>query len=1142
MTGERHEISKKINQRTATRLQTTAVIKRIERLLTDESVTSTKLLGSKNNLVSKLEQLNNLNDEVISLLEPEEVEKDVLESMEFSDPTHELLAEIGEKLQSLSVSSTGSEPLNPLQTSSVKSFSSRCRLPKFELPVFKGDPLSWQGFWDQFSTSIHENEDITDIDRFNYLKRYLGGQALETISGLSLSKENYNHAIGTLRERFGNPQVLISSHMDRLINMSKVSNKNDTFSLRKLYNGIENCTRNLSALKLDVTAYGSLLIPILKSKLPIELNMTIARRFGSDIWNLERLMIYFNDELSAIESCKLVSSEKRPDSGKRSNNTGDFTSSCLQTSSENKVRICVYCKSGDHLASRCNSVTNVSTRKTILRKQGRCFVCLDTGHLMRNCQSKYTCNKCKKKHHISLCDANTSTSEVPEVQHNNFVSSYNGVLLQTASADFSDIGDSKSLSARVLFDSGSQRSYVSLDICAKLDLKPIRKERVNIKTFGEDDWKIRNLQVFQLKVKRKDGDDFCLIEAYGVNKVCGALTKQDIEFVRKRYTHVEKLVLADRNFERNDLEVNVLVGLDFYHEFFTGNMKKGLEKEGPVALETKLGWVLSGPYECTPREQHCFSTQHILRVEVEKEKDPLREELGRFWEVESTSSKGFSVIDDFQNHIFHDGTRYVTKLPFKPDHDMLPDNYLASERRLRSNIKRLNSSDIFEEYEEVIKSYEHDGIIEKVPINEINKESGQVHYLPHRAVVKKDRLTTKIRIVFDASCKVNGVPSLNDCLYSGPNLLCKIYDILFRFRLNKIAIVADIKQAFLNVGINKEHQDFLRFLWLENDDIVIYRFLRVVFGLTSSPFLLNGTIRQHLEKYRDKYPDIIKKLIEDLYVDDTTTGCNSVEEGKEFFKVALDVMGDADLELRKWMSNDGLLQQFFERGKECEEEVIGDDTTFAKEQIKGESTSGRHKVLGLEWDRESDCLIFDFTDFIAKSKSIQPTKRNILSLSASIYDPLGIISPITAQIKSLFQCLCVDKSGWDEVVTGDLKERWIELLQKIEALKVVRIPRFSFVDVNDVSLAELHGFCDSSKTLYCAVIYVRVVTKGGMVKVFFWTSKTKVSPLKVLTIPRLELLGCVLLSKLIEDVNRSIGDRIPIERTVCWTDSTVALG
>lgn len=144
------------------------------------------------------------------------------------------------------------------------------------------------------------------------------------------------------------------------------------------------------------------------------------------------------------------------------------------------------------------------------------------------------------------------------------------------------------------------------------------------------------------------------------------------------------------------------------------------------------------------------------------------------------------MINDFQNDIFHDGTRYVTKLPFKPDHDMSPDNYLVSERRLRSNLKRLNSNDILEEYKEVIKSYEHDGIIEKVPMNEVNKEGGQVHYLPHRAVVKKDRLTTKIRIDFDASCKVNGVPSLNDCLYPGPNLHCKIYDIMFRFKLNNL--------------------------------------------------------------------------------------------------------------------------------------------------------------------------------------------------------------------------------------------------------------------------------------------------------------------------------------------------------------------
>jgi len=198
------DLLKKINQRKATRTQTSGVIKKIEKHLADESTTHTKLLGLKNNLVSKLEQLNYLNDEVMNFLKPEEVERDVLECMEFTDPTHELLAEVTSKLQSLAV--THSE-VGQASASSAKSTSSRCRLPKFELPIFKGDPLSWQGFWDQFSTSINDNEDITDIDRFNYLKRYLGGQALETVSGLSLSSSNYKEAVKILTERYGNPQI-----------------------------------------------------------------------------------------------------------------------------------------------------------------------------------------------------------------------------------------------------------------------------------------------------------------------------------------------------------------------------------------------------------------------------------------------------------------------------------------------------------------------------------------------------------------------------------------------------------------------------------------------------------------------------------------------------------------------------------------------------------------------------------------------------------------------------------------------------------------------------------------------------------------------------------------------------------------------
>ena len=158
-----------------------------------------------------------------------------------------------------------------------------------------------------------------------------------------------------------------------------------------------------------------------------------------------------------------------------------------------------------------------------------------------------------------------------------------------------------------------------------------------------------------------------------------------------------------------------------------------------------------------------------------------------------------------------------------------------------------NDSNILNAYDDIFKEYEKTGIIE--PLSELVAEVGKVHYLPHRPVIRADKTTTKIRAVFDASCKVNG-PSLNECLYSGLNLITKNFNILFRFRFNMIAIMADIKQSFLNVAISPEHRDYLRFLWydLDSEETIVYKFSRVVVGLTSSPFLLNATIKHHLNR------------------------------------------------------------------------------------------------------------------------------------------------------------------------------------------------------------------------------------------------------------------------------------------------------
>ena len=173
------------------------------------------------------------------------------------------------------------------------------------------------------------------------------------------------------------------------------------------------------------------------------------------------------------------------------------------------------------------------------------------------------------------------------------------------------------------------------------------------------------------------------------------------------------------------------------------------------------------------------------------------------------------------------------------------------------------------------------GIIEKV--DETQKNTGRiVHYLPHHAVIWQDKQTTKLRMVYDASAPGDG-PSLNDCLHSGPKFNQSILDIVLRFHAYKVAIVADVEKAFLMVSVCKEDRDALLFLWVEDVQKtppvpVVMWFTRVVFGVSASPFLLNATINHHLEKYLNRYPDLINTLLRSIYVDDVTYGADGGSE------------------------------------------------------------------------------------------------------------------------------------------------------------------------------------------------------------------------------------------------------------------------
>ena len=212
------------------------------------------------------------------------------------ESVHEILPEINSKLEKMRFKNSEQS----FERGDNKILNTK--LPELEFPVFKENPLKWQSFYDQFNISIHQNKTLNVVDRFNYLRRYLAGQALATISGLTLNSQNYKEALDILIDRYGNPQVLISAHMET-VKIKKAKNMENLEALRKLYNDIENCIRNFKSFRIESSTYDYLLTPLLKEKIPDELNVIISRKFSGNVWALALMLKFFNEELHAKEIC-----------------------------------------------------------------------------------------------------------------------------------------------------------------------------------------------------------------------------------------------------------------------------------------------------------------------------------------------------------------------------------------------------------------------------------------------------------------------------------------------------------------------------------------------------------------------------------------------------------------------------------------------------------------------------------------------------------------------------------------------------------------------------------------------------------------------------------------------------------------------
>ena len=404
--------------------------------------------------------------------------------------------------------------------------------------------------------------------------------------------------------------------MDLLLNIDPVTSQHNLKGLRHLYDTVESQVRSLKALGVSADSYGSILSSVFVNKLPGELRLIVSRHVREDEWILDAIINVTEGEIIARERA-LGNSYRGPKKTMRD----PLTASSLLTSGSGAPK-CSYCHQ-PHTSSTCRTVTDVSERKQILRKAGRCFVCLRKNHMSRECRSTMKCNKCNGRHHVSICNSGqggrqepnntlpkTDSTSTPQPTSQVLVNSPSNhvptttaslycidartpVLLQTARASVCKVNNPNvSREVRIIFDCGSQRSYITDELKNYLTLDPICTETMLIKTFGSENCSTQLCEVVELEVSPQIGGSLKM-SFLSVPLICEPISGQSIPYAVSTYKELASLEFSDYSQGDSSLKVDILIGLDQYWKLVTGEVIRCLN--GPTAVHTRLGWVLSRP-------------------------------------------------------------------------------------------------------------------------------------------------------------------------------------------------------------------------------------------------------------------------------------------------------------------------------------------------------------------------------------------------------------------------------------------------------------------------------------------------------------------------------------------------------------------
>ena len=1070
------------------------------------------------------------------------------------------------------------------------------QLPKIELTTFSGDPMEFLQWMASFERLI-EDSTPDPAKRLHYLSQFTSGSAKLLVSGYVMdhSAAGYECAKGELMKEYGQPNVIARAYLKKIENWKPIP-LNDVSALKSFSIFLKSCKGSMTSLthlqQLNTDLYLQRIVSKLAAPLQVSWRKYVhSLERNSCVVSFHELVNFIEGEASvsshpvfsaqALHDSSVTMAGMNPSSMRTQRYVKTVaataceenpttatprrkpsTSTAVSSSTNSSRCACPKCEAS-HDLDDCSTFLGLSVedRHKFVKSKGLCFGCYghtSRSHNVKNCRRRKKCMKCGRMHPTSLhgfqvkpAEAATCSSDETQakVLACNTKCSISPVLLNVVMVRLYHEGNEVVVYAAL--DSLSSGCFMSRELWELIGC-PGEPAEITVKTVCEENV-LSTSVVKSLSVSSLAGDQVIPLPKVYVQDSL-PLNSDDIvsHDVLRSYSYLKDL-LDDMPDRDESIPIGLLIG---------ANCSKALEpvscipapaSGGPSAVKTILGWSVSGPVAGNP--QSIDSERRLLcnltsvgERSVEVRESGLFYMLKCMYEddyIESTCDK-VKVDKNFEDlpsekALSQDDKRFISKmkaeaefvdghyelpLPVKPDIELLPDNRGVALQRLSSLKKRFS----FDESYRVDYSGFIQDLLRKGYAKRSHDSGGRVWYVPHHGVYHPKK-PDKIRVVFDCSSQHNGV-SLNKFLLQGPDLTNSLVGVLIRFRQERVAVMADIEAMFHQVKVPENYQDYLRFLWWPDGDTSLepqdYQMTVHLFGATSSPSCANFALRRTAVDNKDRFgEDACSTLQRNFYVDDMLKSVEDEVTATDLVPRVTAMCHAGGFHLTKFVSNS---RYVLDSVPVCDRSKGVTNIDLSHDVLPIE------RALGVTWLVENDKLSFRI---ILKDSPL--TRRGILSTVSSIYDPLGLAGPFLLKGKRLLQQLCLSKLDWDDQVDDQTRAVWEKWRASLPSLESIELDRcFKPDDFGDVNSITLHHFSDASKTGIGQCSYIRLVDCDGRVHCSLVMGRSRVSPAKPMTVPRLELTAAAASVKIGQVVEREL-DYSSVD-SYFWTDSIVVLG